>query len=138
MIFAFEFWESKKASNSSATTRNSLWSMDSKNSNVPFKVLFLCLLRKSAGLCLFWSFFWGVLGLGSLSAQFWSTPAVTRAVCKTTTKIAFAQHELHELAFNSSKVKKIVIKTFVSWPLWLSFIILTDGTIGITEPPRKI
>ena len=81
VIFASEFWVSKKSSNFCGTTRNSLWSMNSKNSNVPFKVLFLCLLRKSAGLCLFWSFFWGVLGsLSVLSAQFWSTPAM-RCCC---------------------------------------------------------
>ena len=67
VIFASEFWESKKASNFCATTRNSLWSMNSENSNVSFKVLFSCLLRKSAGFYLFWSFFWGVWDLSRLS-----------------------------------------------------------------------
>ena len=81
MILSSEFWVSKKASNSSGTTRNSLWSMNSKNSNVPFKVLFLCLLRKSAGLCLFRVFFWEV----SLSNQATQHSPIQNIVLRQTT-----------------------------------------------------
>ena len=66
--FASGFWPSKKSSNSSATTRNSLWSRNFKNSNLSFKVLFLCLLRKSAGSCFFRVFF-GEVSLSSEATQ---------------------------------------------------------------------
>ena len=62
MIFASEYWVFKKAYNFSATNRNSLWSIDSENSDLFLKLLSFRLHRQTPASCSILKFVLGVLG----------------------------------------------------------------------------